>query len=333
MFAPYMVEGQNFIADTRSETSPKINGITVVAPANPFENNPLTALEKLAAGWVAVIPYAYTRKNQPSVYYNVPRQWWGEKSEGITTIIRKAKEEGLSCMLKPQVYVPGGWVGDLSYTNNDDWEKWEKEYKAYIMLYVQIAIVEKVEIFCIGTEFKKAIQERTSFWIGLIKDIRKVYNGKLVYSSNWDAYQTVPFWKYLDYIGISAYFPLDEKVLPEKSDLLQKWKPIKKKMEKFSSSNNKPILFTEYGYLSVDGCAGKTWELEKKVHTLSINEEAQAVALDALYQSFWNEQFWAGGFLWKWFPDMQGHEGYPQKDYTPQNKIAETIIAKWYGKK
>ena len=43
------------------------------------------------------------------------------------------------------------------------------------------------------------------------------------------------------------------------------------------------------------------------------------------------EDFWAGGFLWKWFPDGMGHEGYPEKDYTPQDKPAELIIKKWFN--
>ena len=29
---------------------------------------------------------------------------------------------------------------------------------------------------------------------------------------------------------------------------------------------------------------------------------------------------------------MKGHEGYPQKDYTPQGKVAEAVIREWYGK-
>ena len=72
--------------------------------------------------------------------------------------------------------------------------------------------------------------------------------------------------------------------------------------------------------------------MEKEVHKRSINQQAQANAIEALFESFWNESFWAGGFLWKWFPDMQGHEGYPEKDYTPQGKIAEETIKNWYEK-
>jgi hypothetical protein len=30
------------------------------------------------------------------------------------------------------------------------------------------------------------------------------------------------------------------------------------------------------------------------------------------------------------FPNMRGHEGYPERDYTPQGKMAEEILRKWY---
>ena len=106
----------------------------------------------------------------------------------------------------------------------------------------------------------------------------------------------------------------------------------KKRLKKFSNHHNKPILFTEYGYLSVDGCAYKTWELEKKRRELPANEKAQSNALEALYSSFWDESWWAGGFLWKWYPNGVAQEGRRAKDYTPQGKVSERTIKKWYQK-
>lgn len=48
----------------------------------------------------------------------------------------------------------------------------------------------------------------------IAKDIRKEYPEKLNYTTNWDKYQNVPFWKDVDYIGIDAYFPLSENKTP-----------------------------------------------------------------------------------------------------------------------
>lgn len=260
------------------------------------------------------------------------RQWWGEKIEGVIENIALAKKNNLKVFLKPQVYVPGSWPGNLDYKTEAEWEKWEAAYRLFIMAYVDVAIIHDVELFCIGTEFKISEQKRPQFWKKLITDIRCIYPGKLTYSSNWDSYDDITFWDQLDYIGISGYFPLSVKKTPTDKILEKEWRSKIKTLEKSSKRHGKQILFTEYGYLSVDGCAGKTWELEKKVGQLDINEAAQAQAFEGLYKALWDKSFWAGGFIWKWFPHGKGHEGYIEKDYTPQDKLAEKIITNWFGK-
>jgi len=84
--------------------------------------------------------------------------------------------------------------------------------------------------------------------------------------------------------------------------------------------------------MSIDGCAGKAWLIEKDRPNRAINEKAQYNAYEALFSAHWDEAYWGGGFLWKWFPAGMGHEGYPEKDYTPQGKLSESVIKKWYGK-
>jgi len=310
----------------------KIDGLTFVAPPRAFEMNPMPAITDVKAGWISLVPFGFTRKNGNQVIFNQERQWWGERPEGIKESIRLAKEAGLKIMLKPQIWMHGNWIGDLDFENKKDWEIWERSYADYILQMAQIAEENNVEIFCFGTELKIAIQKRTEYWTSLIAEIRDIYSGKLTYSSNWDSYEAVPFWDDLDYIGISAYFPLVDSRTPKQDELQRRWKPVRKKLNKYSKRNSKQILFTEFGYMSLDGCAYRAWELEKRVSQTKINEIAQANALDALFQSFFQEDYWAGGFLWKWFPNGEGHEGYPAKDYTPQGKLAETILKKWYGK-
>ena len=308
----------------------KIKGITLVAPPSAFQNDPLSPLQEISADYIKLVPYGFTRQGQTSLHFNMPRQWWGEREEGVVETIKLAKEKGIGVMLKPQVYIPGGWIGDLNFDSEEEWSAWEANYKEYIFFFLDIAIREEVEIFCIGTELKQSIEERPAFWKRLISEIREDYCGLLTYSANWDNYKNVNFWNDLDFIGVSSYFPLCEDKTPEVNKLVRAWKPIVSEMRKFSKMYRKPMLFTEYGYLSVDGCAGRTWELEKKVRSLKINEEAQANALEAMYQVFWKEDFWAGGFMWKWFPEGKGGEGYNERDYTPQDKLSIEVLKNWF---
>ncbi len=312
------------------QSQAKIGGITLVAPPSIFQTDPLQELKNVNANWVAFVPFAYSRPGDPEVRHGFSRQWWGERTEGIRTSVQLAKKNNLNVMLKPQVWIPGDWVGNMDFESEKDWEKWESTYEHYIMQYVELAIAQDVEMICIGTEYRISAIKREKFWRNLIEKVRGKFDGKITYSANWDDFEKIPFWDLLDYIGISAYFPLSDMTTPTEMLLSYKWKKHLKKLKNFSKKWKKSILFTEFGYLSVDGAAGKTWELEKNVRSLNINQKAQAISYQALLKTFWNQQFWAGGFLWKWFPEGKGHEGYPERDYTPQNKEAEKVVAQWY---
>ncbi len=309
-----------------------INGITAVATPRAFPSDPYPRLAETNANWVCLVPYGFTRQGTPSLRYNLDGQWWGETHTGVIENIKLAKANGLKVFLKPQVYIPGSWPGDLDFGSEAEWSKWEADYKAFVLSYLDIAIEYDVELFCIGTEFKKSEIKRAAFWKALIKDMRCKYIGQLTYSANWDSYHAIEFWEDLDYVGISGYFPMIDNTLPPVKKLVKKWKPRIQELRNYAQHTSKKILFSEYGYLSVDGCAGKTWELEKKVKQLPINEAAQANAFEGLYTALWNESWWAGGFIWKWFPHGQGHEGYVERDYTPQDKQAEAVIREWFGK-
>lgn len=309
----------------------KMHGLTFVAPPEPFSANPMMAVQSVGATWISVIPYAYTRQDVPNVRFSESGgQWWGERPEGVRETIRLAHEKGIRVMLKPQVYVPYGWTGTLNFKSAEDWGKWESGYERYILRFAALADSSGAELFCIGTEFNQSIQSRPQFWHQLIVKIRAIYRGKLTYSSNWDDWERVPFWGELDYIGLGGYFPLVDAQTPTVEALKTAWMPIKARLETFSKAQKRSVLFTEFGYLSVDGCGWKNWELERGVEERIINEQAQANCLEALFNTFQPEDWWAGGFLWKWFPNMRGHEGYPERDYTPQGKMGEEVLRKWY---
>lgn len=308
----------------------KIGGITVVAPPEKVDQSAFDRVVATNANWISLVPYGYHKKNETDVRYNLNWQWWGERKDGIVDCIKHAKSVGLKIMLKPQVYIPGSWVGDMDFKDEEQWQKWEASYSEFINYFLDIAIEHNVDMICIGTEYKISIVKREKFWRDLISSARLKFKGQIVYSSNWDNYDNVPFWDLLDYIGISGYFPLSDVTTPKIAHLKRKWVPIVNKLETYSKDVSKRILFTEYGYLTIDKCAYRAWELEKVIKNSSINQNAQANAFAALYSSFVDKSWWAGGFIWKWFPDGMGHEGYPEKDYDPQDKKAEEVIKVFY---
>lgn len=313
--------------------SSMIDGLSFVAPPEPFPDNPMPAVQEVGADWIAIMPFAFTRSGQAEVHYDANRwRWWGERPEGVEETIRLAKAAGLQIMLKPQVYIPGGWPGGLDFQTEEEWQNWENSYEDYLMIFVAIAKKYDLPLFCIGTEFKMSSTGRPQFWRKLIQKIRAEYQGQLTYAANWDEYQQITFWEDLDYIGIDAYFPLVDKPTPTVEELVRAWRKPERAIRTFAYEQKKPVLFTEFGYLSVDRTAYNHWEREAEIKQLAVNEQAQANALQALFEVFWAKNYWHGGFLWKWFPNNQGHEGYPEKDYTPQGKLAATTLQNWYGK-
>lgn len=309
-----------------------IDGVTLVAPPREFHEDPVKPIKNTGAGWISCVPYGFTLLGESKIRYNVPGQWWGEKKEGILKTIDYAHTHDIKVMLKPQIWSHSGWIGDQAFDTEKEWLDWEKHYTEFIMFFADIAAQHDVEMLCIGTELKQHIRFRPEYYKQLIPKIREIYCGKLIYSANWDSYAEVPFWDQLDYIGLSAYFPLSEKNTPKITDLKKSWRPICRKLNELSKAQGKKIVFTEFGYLSVDGAGGRTWELEKNVHNLKINEQAQAACYQALFDVFSKEDYWGGGFLWKWFPLGMGGEGYNAKDYTPQGKEAENVLKDWYTK-
>lgn len=306
----------------------KINGLSFVAPSKAIDSSWTKLVKETNAGWIAIIPYAFSEINKPQVFYNAERQYWGESIEGVKTNIRQAHAAGLKVMVKPQVWVRGSWIGDFDLQSEADWLIWESQYEKYILTFAQLANDEKADMICIGTELKIAIKKRPDFWLKMINNIRKIYQGKLTYCANWDDYKDVNLWKSLDYVGISAYFPLSEGREPDVKELMKAWKPIKKQLAEFSKQITCPVLFTEYGYRSMDKPAWRSWELENQRQT--INEKGQANAYEALFETFWKEDWFAGGFAWKWYSSFRRMDPENNDDWTPQNKQAQDVISRYY---
>ncbi len=307
----------------------EIKGVNFVAPRNPIEQQHLKPIALVNANYVGIVPYAFAYPQKPQINFDTSRQWWGERKEGTEVTIRYAQSLGLKVMLKPHVWVFGdGWPGEFNLDNEKDWKIWEQQYKEYVLTFAQLAQQYEVEVFCIGTEFRIAAVARRDFWVRLITDVRKVYKGKLTYAANWDNYSNITFWNYLDFIGIDAYFPLVESADPTTEQLKAAWVRQGVILSKFSQRWKKPVLFTEYGFQSMDHAAGKHWELDQQQHQLNL--QLQSRAYQALYESLWDQPWFAGGFLWKWFAHHQNAGGPAHAAWTPQNKPAEQTIRKYY---
>lgn len=310
----------------------KINGASLEMPRNKIANHEMMELKSMNVEWVAMIPYAFSRPGETFVRVAGNDNWWGESPNGIIACIQMAHEGGMKVMLKPHVWVGGGqgWLGDFDFDSEEKWEAWEEQFSDYILTYAKIADSLNVELFCVGTEVRKSAVKRPQFWRQLIKDVREVYSGDVTYAANWDNYMNVDFWDEVDYIGIDAYFPFSDGAIPVKEELISGWNELVPLLKGLYEKHDAPILFTEFGYKSVEYTNMGHWKYQED--TLKTSNLAQKVAYEGLFESIWQEDFVAGGFFWKYhFPHMR-HGDYLSRRYTPQGKEAEAIIKEWYAR-
>jgi len=150
----------------------------------------------------------------------------------------------------------------------------------------------------------------------------------VTYAENWDQFANVPFWEHLDYIGVDAYFPLSESKTPSVVELKEGWQQHKNKIIALQHMIEKPVLFTEYGYRSVHYTGKEPWDSSRAEG--DVNLEAQNNALTALYEEFWGESWFAGGFLWKWYHNHEKSGGEDNNRFTIQNKPSEKLIQSLY---
>ncbi len=315
-------------SDVPKSAVPKINGVSWVAPPQPVSDTAMTQLHTINANWVCLMPFAFASPSVPELHYSYDRQWWGERPDGILSCIAMAKKAGFNVLLKPQVWLKkGAYTGHFSLQTEAEWQQWEADYQNYIVNFAHMADSTGVEMLCIGTEWHTFFKERPQFWKKLIEQVRACYKGQLTYAANWDAYPEFPHWALLDYVGIDAYFPLSTEKTPSPDSLRHHWQRWKEQMKAVSEQSGKPVLFTEYGYRSIDSPTAKPWESYTEV---AYNGDAQAAALEGFYQNLWNEPWVAGGFLWKWFPVKHPRMGAENTRFTPQGKPAEKVVAQWY---
>jgi len=314
----------------KGQSEKKINGVSFVASPNKVTQEDINPVIKLNANYVAIMPFGFIKSlDSPGVKYNSKDQWFGESVVGAKQYISELHKNNIKVMLKPQLWVwKGGFTGNIKMKSEEDWKILEKTYTDFILTYAKVAQDNNVAIYCIGTELELFIKNRSQFWSDLIQEVRTIYIGKLTYAANWDEYTKTHFWTALDYIGIDGYFPLSKNKTPQIQELKKGWQKHKVAMRKYADSLQKKVLFTEFGYRSVDYSAHKPWEVDYS--KTSVNLQGQVNATHVLLDELWIEEWFAGGFLWKWFTHHDKAGGVTDPRFTPQNKPAEETVREFY---
>lgn len=321
------------VSQLYSSSDEKIRGMHVFG----MRNLDSLELRKLASGnieHVVLVPYADQND------YNTPMRKLSEerilrRDSSYSNIIKLARKMGTEIIIKPHVWLgnpsDGKWRADIWMDNEEDWKEWEANYTAFILTYAELSERFRLPLFCIGNEYYLSTTKRPNYWRSLIKKVRAVYSGRLVYGANWDReYKEIEFWDELDYIGIQSYFPLVDQKDPEYEQVRDGWNDHLKEIEKVSRKFNRKVIFTELGYKSTPDAAQFPWIWENFMENQfqRISNKTQVYCYRAFFEKVWNQKWFAGAMIWQWHSHDDGETA--NHYFTPKGKPAFNEIAKGF---
>ena len=188
--------------------------------------------------------YLISQKNNQPIYGGTIND------ESIVRFLEELKGRGYSVMFYPMVLVDNHnkpWRGRIYANNEDDINKFfdgKEGYNQFILYYAKL-VKGKVDAFLIGSEMIGLTKFKSSNGkfpvveklIELAKQVKRILgeNVKISYGADWSEYHhTDDGWynldelwasKYIDFIGIDAYFPLtnNNKTTYDVKEVMDGW--------------------------------------------------------------------------------------------------------------
>jgi hypothetical protein len=272
----------------------------------------LRELPKYGVNSIALVPYGMTRQGAADIRFGGL-----ERNEHIEIVAQQAHTLGMKVMLKPHIWMPGGFIGDLDFASDKEREAWFAHYRVFITHYARLAVKIRASVFCVGTELSK-LSKHEKEWRSIILAVRKIYPGALTYAAvQGSEFETLAFWDALDYIGLNNYYPLPDDL--STSAVLTKVEAVQKKFRK-------PVMFPEAGFSSLEAPHREPWDETRR----KLSMQDQARCYEAVYKAFWGKPWFKGIYWWKVGTD--GFGGETDGSHTPWRKPAMDIVRRWYSR-
>lgn len=271
---------------------------------------------------LSLIPFA----GQDGPYADEVKMWnrrpESETDLGMALSARRAHALGMTVLLKPQIWVGHG-TDSLHINPRGGWNRWFASYRRFILHHAMLARIEGIEWLAVGTEL--TLTETQPQWHALIRDIRSLYPGHIVYAANWDAFSGTPFWNELDAVGIDIYAPLVNKSEATDAELLAGARANVHEVTLLAAKVRKPVILTELGFPSTRAPWREPWS-ERREEPL--RHEDQARCYRALLSALGEAPWFSGLFIWKYEsdPDFRDPSGF-FPDYKPAQKVIESFLA------
>ena len=255
-----------------------------------------------------------------------PHPRFTPRDSTVERVLAQARRLKLQVLLFPilrleYTVTPQEWRGSIRPRDPDAW--W-RSYRAFILGFARLARRHGAAMLCVGSELS-SMDTDPAPWDALVRDVRAVFPGRLVYSANWDHYDQVRIWHLVDLAGLSAYYQLtapDE--MPTLHRLIHGWREVRVQISRWRARVGKPMIFTELGYHSQKGTSASPWD-ESADKPISLEEQRRAY--QAFIQVWDGVPYLQGVYFWNWF----GYGGPGSREYCPRGKPATGEICRWFG--
>lgn len=211
-------------------------------------------------------------------------------------VVDQARRRKLRVLLAPTVGLEAALDKPLGrQLKPSSWERWWWSYRRLVLHYARVAAMRKIGTLSLGSELD-AIEGQGERWSKLIKEVRKIYSGRLTYAASAERFTEVAFWDSLDVATIA----LDQAHPRSELSLVERLEPLARRLE--SKLGNTGYLLRE------TGCGAD------KV------EPAKALLCErALFRSFHDQPHLKGVFV-------------PRVLEVPRGDKSAELVRTWYKK-
>ncbi|MCK4394543.1 hypothetical protein KAX17_16690 [Candidatus Bipolaricaulota bacterium] len=282
---------------------------------------------RLCPNYIGLFAIANQAKKASSDPHRDPEKTASD--EALYHVISQIHRMGMGVILLTPLFPDDGtWEGAIV---PQDIDAWFYHWREILLHYAELAEETSVEILLLGSELV-TLRDQTDEWNRLIVAIRSRYHGKLSYSVNFWAnrkeYQQVlemAQWRHMDYIGVTGYFGLTNKVDPSIKELETAWyhdrdgQDVVADLEELSNKYRKQIVFWEIAYQSKDGTNIYPWNYPRPGE---VDEGEQADAWTAFLNVFRDIDWFKG------YGTYAEHVGLPPNHlgYNVLGKLAEEVL-------
>ena len=307
--------------------------------AAPEAAQSMKELADTGTQWASIAFLAHMNWGQPEIM-------WGEKNPRMITddeirhAIALARENKLKVILKPVIdplnAPKGKWRGLIEFPGPDGkpdpgaWKAWFANYTAFLLHYAAIAQEARCEMLCVACEMRTMEPFETE-WRELIRRVRQVYKGPLVYNGCLETMWDVRWWDAVDILGVSAYSWRPNETDNSVEALVAYWTKWRDGMRALAAKTARPILFIEIGCRSARGASTMSGDFTHWEWPYDGREQAHFY--EAAFRVFWDEPWFCGYSWWDWpaklYPRADGEKN---KEFLCYGKPAEQVLRQWYAK-